>query len=198
MTNMNFNGGSVGLPPVNWSDPMQRRIATSMTKGIVDTFTLGNNNAAASFGSTGLGLANSPKDKSAVLSNDPNILLTSTPAKSGGNNGLFGKDTWKSGGAGWAALGTASNVLDAVPTGERRGLWDTLDPVHHLAGGRESGVGNTLGDTGVALTKAGISSGKPWLALAGAGLKVVGGLTNAAFGIKENASLKKAVDAGIT
>ena len=127
-------------------------------------------------------LALAPQTANALNGNISIPLQATSAPKS--NNGLFGKDTWKSGGAGWAVLGAASNALDAVPTGERRGLWDTLDPVHHLAGGRESGVGNTLGDTGVALTKAGISSGSPWLALAGAGLKVVGGLTNAAFGIK--------------
>jgi hypothetical protein len=35
------------------------------------------------------------------------------------------------------------------------------------------------------------------MALAGAALKVIGGLTNAAFGIKENKERKKAADASI-
>ena len=37
-------------PYVNWSDPMQSKIATTMTKGIVDTFTMGNNDVAGNFG----------------------------------------------------------------------------------------------------------------------------------------------------
>lgn len=85
---------------------------------------------------------------------------------------------------GWAAAGLAASALGSINTGERRGMWDTLDPVHHLAGGRESGAGNAMGDAGVALTQAGLSSGNPYLMLAGAGAKVLGGLTNAAFGIK--------------
>lgn len=92
-----------------------------------------------------------------------------------------------------AGAATALNALGSIDTGERNGLFDTLDPVYHLAGGRESGVGNALSDTGVSLTK----SGNPWLMLAGAGLKIVGGLTNAAFGIKEDKAKKAAADQSI-
>ena len=73
-------------------------------------------------------------------------------------------------GATWQAIGsTALNAASAINTGDRNGMFDTLDPVQHLAGGRESKVGNALSDTGVALTK----SGNPWMMLAGAGLKIV-------------------------
>lgn len=97
-------------------------------------------------------------------------------------------------GAAWQAAGAAAlNGIGAINTGERNGIFDTLDPIYHLAGGRESAVGNALSDTGVALTK----SGNPWLMLAGAGLKIVGGLTNAAFGIKEDKGKKQAADASI-
>lgn len=61
---------------------------------------------------------------------------------------------------------------------------DDLDPVHALAGGRESAVGNGLSTAGKGLFKAGASTGNGWLMLAGA--KVLGGLTNAAFGVKYN------------
>lgn len=81
-------------------------------------------------------------------------------------------------------IGMVAQGLGSINTGERRGMWDTLDPVHHLAGGRESGAGNAMGDAGVAVTQAGMQSGNPYLMAAGAGLKVIGGLTNAAFGIK--------------
>lgn len=82
--------------------------------------------------------------------------------------------------------GAAAAIGSQVNTGDPRGLYDTLDPVYHLAGGRESGVGNALSDTGVGLFNAGAQSGNGWLMLAGAGAKVLGGLTNAAFGVKEN------------
>lgn len=80
--------------------------------------------------------------------------------------------------------GAAAAVGSQVNTGDPRGLYDTLDPVYHLAGGRESGAGNALSDTGVGLFNAGAQSGNGWLMLAGAGAKVLGGLTNAAFGLK--------------
>jgi hypothetical protein len=89
-------------------------------------------------------------------------------------------------------------MLDTIKTGDKRGLWDTLDPVYHLAGGRESAAGNAMSDVGVSLTKAGLQSGQPYMAIAGAALKVVGGLTNAAFGIKANEELKKAADQSIS
>lgn len=93
--------------------------------------------------------------------------------------------------------GAGMNLMDTIETGDKRGMWDTLDPVYHLAGGRESGAGNAMSDAGVALTKSGLQSGQPYMALAGAALKVIGGLTNAAFGIKENKARKKAADASI-
>jgi hypothetical protein len=47
-------------------------------------------------------------------------------------------------------------MMDTISTGDKRGMWDTLDPVYHLAGGRESGAGNAMSDAGVSLTKAGL------------------------------------------
>lgn len=80
----------------------------------------------------------------------------------------------------------AAVAAGAVNTGDPRGLYDTLDPVYHLAGGRESGAGNAMSDAGVGLFNAGAQSGNGWLMLAGAGAKILGGLTNAAFGLKTN------------
>lgn len=71
-------------------------------------------------------------------------------------------------------------------TGTADKLLDDLDPVYKLAGGRESAIGNGLSDAGKGLFKAGASTGNGWLMLAGAGAKVLGGLTNAAFGVKLN------------
>ena len=119
----------------------------------------------------------------------------------GAAGGTSGSGSGGFGGGKAAALQTAAGVglsmMDSIPTGDKRGMWDTLDPVYHLAGGRESGAGNAMSDAGVTLTKAGLQSGQPYMALAGAALKVIGGLTNAAFGIKENKERKKAADASI-
>ena len=94
---------------------------------------------------------------------------------------------------GMAIASAAGPVMDSIKTNDPRGAWDTLDPVYHLAGGRESKVGNGLSDAGVALTK----SGNPWLMLAGAGLKIVGGLTNAAFGLKTDKEKLAGINEGI-
>ena len=130
-----------------------------------------------------------------------NSISQSTPSlqnNNGNNGGLFGKNTWSKGGMGWAGAGIAASALGSINTGEKRGMWDTLDPVHHLAGGRESGAGNAMGDAGVALTQAGLSSGNPYLMLAGAGAKVLGGLTNAAFGIKTDQDRLNAANKAIS
>ena len=81
---------------------------------------------------------------------------------------------------------TASGIIGAIPTGERRGMFDTLDPLHHLAGGRETGLGNAVGDAGVGLFQAGAQSGNGALMIAGAIAKGAGSLINAGWGIKEN------------
>ena len=85
-----------------------------------------------------------------------------------------------------STLRTASSVIGAIPTGERRGMFDTLDPLHHLAGGRESEFGNAMGDAGVGLFQAGASTGNAPLMIAGAVAKGLGSLVNAGWGIKEN------------
>lgn len=127
-----------------------------------------------------------------------NSINQSVPLWQNNNNGgLFSKNAWKKGGIGWAGAGLGASALGSINTGEKRGMWDTLDPVHHLAGGRESGAGNAMGDAGVALTQAGLSSGNPYLMLAGAGAKVLGGLTNAAFGIKTDQARLNQINEGL-
>ena len=93
--------------------------------------------------------------------------------------------------------GAAAAIGSQVNTGDPRGLYDTLDPVYHLAGGRESGVGNALSDTGVGLFNAGAQSGNGWLMLAGAGAKILGGLTNSAFGVKTDKERVNAINNGV-
>ncbi len=107
----------------------------------------------------------------------------------------------------WGNVGkTAAGIASLIPESEmtiggttfKRGLWDAADPVYHLANGRESEVGNTLSDIGVGLTKTGLSTGQWYLALAGAGVKILGGLANAGWGIKGNkeniAAVEKSTD----
>lgn len=89
---------------------------------------------------------------------------------------------------GQALTGIGLEMTGLIGRSEKnpRGLWDAADPVHYLAGGRESAVGNGLSDAGVGLFKTSAMSGNGLGMLAGAGLKVIGGLTNAAFGVKWN------------
>lgn len=98
-----------------------------------------------------------------------------------------------------AGLGALTGIAGSIGVSEqnKRGLYDVLDPVHQLAGGRESGVGNVLGDAGVGVFQAGVQSGNPFLMAGGAGLKIIGGLTNAAFGIKANQELLNAANNSI-
>lgn len=109
-----------------------------------------------------------------------------------GNNG-----GWSSGLM--AGAGTAAGLATTIGADKDNpyGLFDRLDPVHALAGGRHSGAGDAMGGLGVGLFQTGVSSGNPMLMLAGAGVKVLGGLTNAAFGMKENENLKKAAESNI-
>lgn len=83
---------------------------------------------------------------------------------------------------------TALGDINPNPDKFRNGMWDAADPVYYLANGRESKVGNTLSDAGVATFKAGASTGNPWMMLAGAGLKITGGIANAGWGHKDNGS----------
>lgn len=95
------------------------------------------------------------------------------------SKGNIGSTAKIAGGAA-AALGSQIGVSER----NKRGMYDTLDPVHQFASGRESGVGNAFGDAGVGLFQAGTSSGNPWLMAAGAAAKIVGGGINALAGIK--------------
>ena len=92
-------------------------------------------------------------------------------------------------------IGGMASMLENIPTGERRGIFDTLDPLHHLAGGRESKVGNAVGDAGVGIFKMGAQSGNGALMLAGGIAKGIGSLINAGWGIKENKANIAAIDA---
>lgn len=93
-----------------------------------------------------------------------------------------------------AGLELASNIQIG---NSKRGLYDALDPVYHLAGGRESGVGNAVSDAGVGVFKASAQSGNGVGMIIGAGLKVGGGLINAGWGIKTDKDKENAINTGI-
>lgn len=104
----------------------------------------------------------------------PSVLNSKTPLEKinipeGENN----KMDW--GGTMQAVGGVAANVMP-------RKVYDDLDPIFHLAGGRHSAVGNGISDVGVSLFKSGAASGNPQLMLAGGIAKAAGGLINAGFG----------------
>lgn len=101
--------------------------------------------------------------------------------------------------AGKALMSVGMDMTGVIGKSEQnpRGLWDIADPVHQLAGGRESAVGNGLEDAGVSTFKAGAQSGNGYMMLAGAGLKVLGGLTNGAFGIKTDKARLNAINEGM-
>ena len=106
-------------------------------------------------------------------------------------NSFFSNQTVQQG------LGFAANMADKINTGDKRGLYDTLDPLYHLAGGKESAVGNGLSDVGVGLFKTGASSGNGALMLAGAIAKSAGGVYNTLFGIGTDDDKLKNAQAGI-
>lgn len=99
---------------------------------------------------------------------------------------------------GQALTGVGLEMAGIIGKSEKnpRGLYDAVDPVHYLAGGRESTVGNGLSDAGVGVFKAGAQSGNAYMMAAGAGLKVIGGLTNAAFGMKTDKKRLNAINTG--
>lgn len=103
------------------------------------------------------------------------------------------------GNVGWGVAGAASGILDQIGKSENnpRGYWDVGDPMHYLANGRTSKAGNALEDTGVAVTKAGMSTGNPWIMLAGAGIKIGGDLVNAGWGMKADKERLEMVNQGI-
>lgn len=78
------------------------------------------------------------------------------------------------------------NTLASAATALPDSMYNTLDPMYHIAGGRESGIGNALNSAGIGLFKTGASTGNAPLMIAGAAAKVGGGLYNTLFGTKWN------------
>lgn len=102
-------------------------------------------------------------------------------------------------GIGWqAGLGAAAGTVGQIGVSEKNpnGLYDTLDPVHYLANGRH-GAGDGVEKAGVSMFQAGASSGNPWIMLAGAGLKIAGGIANAGWGHKTDEEQLTRVNQGI-
>lgn len=90
----------------------------------------------------------------------------------------------------WAQIGgAAASALGRNMGGYRNGAFDAFDPVYHLSGGKSSDVGDSLSDAGVSVFQSSAASGNPWGMLAGAALKVGGGLVNTFWGTKWNKEL---------
>jgi hypothetical protein len=156
-----------GYTPIDWSNSISSKNAVQTSQNLVNNF-------------------GTEAQKNNPLSNYGSGKNTEAAQTSG-----FG-------GWGQVAATAGSAVADNIKiAGTRNGLYDAADPVYWLADGRESAAGNGLSDAGVATFKAGAQSGNPWVMLAGAGLKVTGGLVNAAWGIKTDKKKEAALKSGI-
>ena len=127
-------------------------------------------NTAANYG---LGTYQAPTFQTATISSIQPQIAAMKPVSAPTTSTKSGSTDWG---------GIAGAAAAAAP----REAFDILDPVYHLAAGRETKVGNALSDTGVGLFKAGASSGNAGLMIAGAAAKIGGGLINAGWGVKEN------------
>ena len=154
----------------------------NVTGSILDTpydYSYLNNLNANSFGKTNafgsqlVGNYDTSSLSNTTLKTSPSSTSTSS---SGGNNLMS-----QYGGALTSALGS-------IGTSEKykRGMFDIADPLYHLAGGKESAVGNGLSDAGVGLFKAGAQTGNGALLLAGGIAKGAGSLWNTLAGTKWN------------
>ena len=103
------------------------------------------------------------------------------------------------GNVGMGAAGAASGLMGQIGVSEKNpnGLWDAADPMHYLANGRTSKFGEGASKLGIGLTQAGLQSGNPWLAVAGAAVKIVGDLGNAGWGHKTNEEQLARINQGI-
>lgn len=103
------------------------------------------------------------------------------------------------GSVGMGAAGAASGLVGQIGVSEKNpnGLWDAADPMHYLANGRTSKFGDGASKLGIGLTQAGLSTGNPWLAAAGAAVKIIGDLGDAGWGHKTDEEQLARVNAGI-
>lgn len=124
----------------------------------------------------------------------PNYTLSDYKNSTGNN--WFGiskqNNPFSKGNIGGTMQGIGGAMLNS-PEADK--LLDEADPLWHVAGGRESKVGNTLGSAGKSVFKAGAQSGNGYMMLAGAGLKVAGDIGNIFWGIKTD---KKALNSDNT
>lgn len=128
------------------------------------------------------------------LTQAPKIDTSNIKFENTGSTGLSSntKNTLKNIAGGVAQVGD-------VPMGKyQNGAFDALDPVYHMAGGRESETGNTLNELGVNTFKSGAASGNPMAMLAGAAFKVGGGVYNALAGIKTDKKRLNSINSGLS
>ena len=205
--NTNSGGISGGYTPrIDWSNALSRAQALGETYALVKNF---RNDSTNSFNwnLSGQNILGQGSNGSIAGDNPLDAYGTDKLASSFNNisNGSSGGSTWGS-----LAAGIGSNLLamaDKVPTGDRRGLWDTLDPGYNAgktkfadgsSGHYETKVGNALSDIGIALTGGGASnalgalgaggdgSKGGYAALVGAGFKITGDVINNGWGMAYN------------
>ena len=115
-----------------------------------------------------------------VTDNNPNGVfnIDTSGIPKNMNTKLGDKVGWQQNGY----LATAMNIAGQVKVNDkdRRGLFDTLDPFHNIAGKKadSTAVGKTLGDIGAAAASTGI----PYAMLAGAVLKTIGDIADNGWG----------------
>lgn len=186
LTDSNLNRDSITQD--NWND-----IFGNQRIYLEDSSYRSNTNSGALAGTTGPQVS-----PSSLPSLSDNILQrgfsTKVPKNNFNSSSAGSKaDTLK------ALTGVGLEMTGLIGKSEKNpnGLWDIADPTHYLANGMESSVGNGLGSAGIGLFKSGAQSGNGYMMLAGAGLKVAGSLTNAAFGTKVDRKRLNAVNSGI-
>ena len=186
LTDSNLNRDSITQD--NWND-----IFGNQRIYLEDSSYRSNTNSGALAGTTGPQV--SPSSLPSLSDNMLQRGFSTKVPKNNFNSGSAGSkaDTLK------ALTGVGLEMTGLIGKSEKNpnGLWDIADPTHYLANGMESSVGNGLGSAGIGLFKSGAQSGNGYMMLAGAGLKVAGSLTNAAFGTKVDRKRLNAVNSGI-
>ena len=129
-------------------------------------------------------------NSNSLVNNFSTEATANNPFKQYTHSGSSNSEEGSNSASTWAQIGgAAASALGRNMGGYRNGAFDAFDPVYHLSGGKSSDVGDSLSDAGVSVFQSSAASGNPWGMLAGAALKVGGGLVNTFWGTKWNKEL---------
>lgn len=151
------------------------------SKGSKGNLFFGGGFANYSYGSTQFNPNPGGNAQTTGLGKDSGSSLTGSSTSIPKTNFYVDVDKLRSGNAsnfGNTLQQVGAGVLAAAPDE----VMDYADPLWHVAGGRHSSFGDSMGNLGKNTFKAGLSSGNPYVMLAGAGLKVGGDLVNLGWG----------------